>query len=224
MCSSDLFERVLGTFDPAARQRGFQVYQNVCSACHALGLLHYRDLAEIGYDAEQVKAFAAATEADDGPNDEGEMFKRPGRAADKLKKPFKNEQAARAANNGALPPDLSLLYKARANGANYIYGVLTGYADAPAGMSMMSGMNYNKFFPGNQIAMPQPLSDGSVNYADGTKATLDQQARDVVTFLAWAAEPNLEARKAMGVKVLLFLLALTALLYAVKRKVWAKLH
>jgi ubiquinol-cytochrome c reductase cytochrome c1 subunit len=218
------FAGVFGTFDPAARQRGFQVYQEVCAGCHGMKHLYYRDLAHLGYSEEQVKAFAAGVEVDDGPNDDGDMFKRPGRPTDKFKTPFANEPAARAANNGALPPDLSLIIKARADGANYVYGVMTGYADPPSDVTLMQGMHYNRYFPGNQIAMPQPLQAERVTYADGTRATLEQEAQDLVTFLAWAAEPELEARKAMGVKVLLFLLVFTGILYAVKRRVWAKLH
>ena len=218
------FSGLFGTFDPAARQRGFQVYREVCANCHAMKQLRYRDLAALGYDEEQVKVFAAEAEVVDGPNDDGDMYKRPGRPADKFKAPFANDQAARAVNNGALPPDLSLIVKARADGANYVYGILTGFGDAPAEVTVMPGLNYNKVFPGRQIAMPQPLQPDLVTYADGTQATLDQQARDIVTFLAWAAEPELEARKALGVKTILFLLVFTGLLYAVKRRVWARLH
>jgi ubiquinol-cytochrome c reductase cytochrome c1 subunit len=160
----------------------------------------------------------------DGPNDNGEMFERPGRPSDRFKPPFPNDNAARAANNGALPPDLSLIVKARQGGADYIYGVLTGYADPPPDVKLTEGMYYNKYFPGHQIAMPQPLTDDRVTYADGTKATLSQEAHDVVTFLAWAAEPELETRKQLGVKVLLFLIVLSGLLFAVKRKVWKDVH
>lgn len=218
------FEGPFGTFDPAARQRGFQIYREVCSNCHSMNLMHYRNLEDIGFSEDQVKAIAASVQVTDGPNDNGDMFQRPGKPYDTFKAPFANEQAARAANGGALPPDLSLIIKAREGGPDYVFSILTGFGNPPAGMKMMEGMYYNKYFPGHQIAMPPPLTEGSVTYADGTKATLDQEAHDVATFLTWAAEPNLEARKQLGVKVLLFLLILCGLLYAVKRKVWRDVH
>jgi ubiquinol-cytochrome c reductase cytochrome c1 subunit len=179
---------------------------------------------EIGFTEEQVKKIAAAKQVTDGPNDQGEMFQRPGQASDRFVSPFPNDNAARAANNGALPPDLSLIVKARKGGANYSHALLTGYKPPPPDVKLPDGMSYNLYFPGNQIAMPPPLSDGAVEYADKTKATVDQMARHVSTFLAWAAEPELEARKRIGVKTLLFLLVLTGMLYAVKRKVWADVH
>lgn len=218
------FEGAFGTFDPAARQRGFQVYREVCSACHSMSLLHYRNLEDIGFSEDQVKAIAASVQVTDGPNDNGDMFQRPGKPYDEFKSPFPNDQAARTANGGALPPDLSLIIEAREGGPDYVFSILTGFSDPPAGMKMMQGMYYNKYFAGHQIAMPPPLTPDRVTYADGTKATLDQEAHDVATFLAWAAEPNLEVRKQMGIKVLIFLLVLSALLYAVKRKVWRDLH
>ena len=218
------FEGPFGTFDPAARQRGFQVYKEVCSACHSMSLMHYRNLEEIGFSEAEVKAIAASVQVQDGPNDTGDMFERPGRPYDVFKAPFANDQAARASNNGALPPDLSLIIKAREGGPDYVYGILTGFADPPAGMKMMDGMNYNKIFPGHQIAMPPPLSPDRVTYADGTKATVDQEAHDVVTFLAWASEPSMEMRKRVGTKVIIFLLVLAGLLFAVKRKVWRDVH
>jgi ubiquinol-cytochrome c reductase cytochrome c1 subunit len=150
------------------------------------------------------------------------MFQRPAKAADRMPSPFANEQAARAANNGAYPPDLSLIIEAREGGADYMYALLTGYRDpAPEGVTMNPGMYYNEYFPGHQIAMPPPLMDDRVTYADGTQATLSQMSRDVATFLTWAAEPNLEQRKSLGIKVLLFLIVLTALLYALKRQIWS---
>ena len=224
------FNGPFGTFDRAAAQRGFQVYNEVCSRCHSMNLLHYGDLGPggpgggIGYTEDQVKAFAAQKQVTDGPNDQGEMFQRPGRASDKFVAPFANEQAARAALNGALPPDLSLISKAREDGADYLYGLLNGYKDPPATMKMADGMNYNEYFPGHQIAMPQPLFDDVVTYADGTKATVQQEARDVAVFLAWAAEPTMEERKRTGAKVLIFLLVMTLALYATKRRIWADLH
>jgi ubiquinol-cytochrome c reductase cytochrome c1 subunit len=226
------FDGVMGTYDRAALQRGFQVYKEVCSACHSMNLVHYRDLGPpgingtggIGFNADEVKALAAEVEVTDGPNDAGDMFQRPGKPADKFKAPFANANAARAANGGALPPDLSLLAKARKGGPDYIYAVLTGYTDPPAGVTVMEGMNYNAAFPGHQIAMPKPLNPDQVSYADGTKATVEQMAHDVSTFLNWTAEPELEARKRLGVKVILFLVLLSGLLYIAKRKIWAAVH
>jgi ubiquinol-cytochrome c reductase cytochrome c1 subunit len=219
------FEGVFGTYDQAALQRGFQVYKEVCSACHALKHLYYRDLTEIGYSEDQVKGFAAQAQVTDGPNDQGEMYQRPGKPSDPIVGPFPNDQAARAANNGALPPDQSLIVKQREGGPDYVYAIITGYKDAPAGFKMQTGMNYNEYFNGHQIAMPPPLTtDGQVTYADGTKATIPQMAHDVTTFLAWAAEPNLNERHRMGLKVILFLVFAAGVFYAAKRRIWASLH
>jgi ubiquinol-cytochrome c reductase cytochrome c1 subunit len=215
------FEGLFGTFDRASTQRGFQVYKEVCSACHSMRLLSYRNLLEIGLNEEQVRAIAAQFQVMDGPNDQGEMFERPARLSDRFRRPFANDNAARAANNGALPPDLSVIVKARENGADYLYALLTGYQDPPEGFQLMDGMNYNAYFPGHQIAMPNVLNPGQVEYADGTEATAEQMARDVTTFLAWAAEPELEQRRQMGVRIILFLIVLGGLTYAVKRKIWA---
>lgn len=215
------FNGLLGTFDRAAQQRGFQVYKEVCSACHSMRLMSYRNLLDIGLSESEVRAIAASFQVTDGPNDEGAMFERPGRLSDRFRRPFANDQAARAGNNGALPPDLSVIVKARHDGANYLRALLTGYKDPPAGVTVMEGMHYNEYFPGHQIAMPNVLSDGQVTFADGTRATVDQMARDVTTFLAWAAEPELERRHQMGVKILIFLAILGGLAYATKRKVWA---
>ena len=218
------FDGVFGAFDRGAAQRGFQVYKEVCSVCHSLNLLAYRNLEEIGFTPDEVKAIAAQVQVTDGPNDQGEMFQRPGKPADHFKPPFANDQAARVANNGALPPDLSLMVKARKGGPDYAYAILTGFVEPPAGYKVNEGMYYNAAFPGHQIAMPPPLSEGAVTYADGTNATALQMAHDVVTFLAWAADPNLETRHRVGVKVILYVLALTGLFFAVKRRVWASVH
>ena len=215
------FDGLFGTFDRGQLQRGFQVYKEVCSACHAMRQLSYRNLLEIGLTEAQVRNIAAQFQVVDGPNDNGEMFERPARLSDRFRRPFPNEQAARSANNGAYPPDLSVMVKARHNGADYLYALLTGYQDPPAGFQLMDGMNYNRYFPGYQIAMPNVLNPGQLEFADGTEASVSNMARDVTAFLAWAAEPELEQRKRMGVRIILFLIVLGGLTYAVKRKIWA---
>ena len=218
------FEGLFGTYDRASAQRGFQVYKEVCSACHGMKQLAYRNLRELGLSDAEVRAIAATVQVVDGPNDEGQMFERPARPSDRFRSPFPNEKAARAANNGAYPPDLSVITKARLGGADYIHALLTGYADPPAGVTLMDGMYSNRYFPGHQIAMAPPLNEGAVTFADGTEATVDQMAHDVATFLAWAAEPEMEERKRMGVRIIMFLTILGGLAYAVKRKVWADVH
>ncbi|NMJ43094.1 cytochrome c1 [Roseomonas sp. JC162] len=218
------FDGIFGTYDRASAQRGFQIYKEVCANCHAMHLLSYRNLRALGLTEAQVAAIAATVQIQDGPNDEGQMFERPGRPSDRFRSPFPNPQAARAANNGALPPDLSVIAKAREGGADYLYALLTGYGDPPAGVTVMEGMNYNRYFPGHQIAMAPPLSAGQVEFADGTQSTLENMSRDVATFLQWAAEPELEERRAMGIKIILFLTVLAGLAYAVKRKIWANAH
>lgn len=218
------FNGVFGTFDRASAQRGFQVYKEVCANCHSLRLLSYRNLRGLGYSEDEVKAIASQYQVTDGPNDQGEMYRRPALPSDRFVAPFANEQAARAANNGAYPPDLSVITKAREGGADYIYAFLTGFGEPPADITLMPGMNYNLYFPGHQVAMPNILTDNAVTYQDGTPATKQQEAWDVVNFLMWTAEPHMEARKEMGVKVVLFLLVFTGMMYAVKRKVWADVH
>jgi ubiquinol-cytochrome c reductase cytochrome c1 subunit len=218
------FEGVFGTYDLASAQRGFQVYKEVCSACHPVKHLYFRDLAAIGYNADEIKAIASSYQVTDGPNDQGQMYQRPGRPSDPIPGPFPNDQAARAANNGALPPDQSLIVKARHDGPDYVYGILTGYKEPPAGFKLLNGMNYNEYFPGHQIAMPPPLSDNAVTFADGTPATVPQMAHDVVTFLTWASEPNLDDRHRTGFKVIGFLVVAASVVYAAKRKIWAAVH
>ena len=219
------FDGIFGTYDWGALRRGVQIYNEVCASCHSLKLVAYRNLGDIGFGADEVKAIAADFEVTDGPNEDGDMFTRPARPADRFAAPFENVQAARAANNGALPPDLSVITKARKGGADYIYAILAGYLEEPpAGVELADGMSYNEYFPGQQIAMPSPLGEDAVAYADGTKATTAQMSKDVTTFLVWAAEPAMEERKRLGVKVMLFLIVLTALLYALKRKIWSDLH
>jgi ubiquinol-cytochrome c reductase cytochrome c1 subunit len=218
------FDGIFGTPDLAAAQRGFQVYSEVCSNCHAMHQLHYRDLTGIGLTDEQVKAVASTFTVPQGLDDQGQPKDGPATPASQFRSPFPNEKAARAAMNGAYPPDLSLIINAREGHANYVYGILTGYATAPAGFTMQDGMNYNQYFPGHQIAMPQPLQDGRVTYTDGTPNTVDQMARDVVTFLYWASNPETVERKQMGVRVILFLILLTGVTYAVKRMIWSDVH
>jgi len=219
------FEGVFGTYDRAASQRGYQIYKEVCSACHPVKHLYFRDLEELGYTEDQVKGIAAQVQVSDGPNDQGEMFQRPARPSDKIPGPFPNDQAARAANNGALPPDLSLITKAREGGSDYVYALLTGYKDAPAAFKMNPNMYFNEYFAGHQIAMPPPLTQpDQVKYADGTQSTLPQMAHDVVSFLSWSAEPNLDERHRIGFKVILFLLIASGVFYAAKRKIWSRVH
>lgn len=214
------FSPPTGTFDRGALQRGFQVYKEVCAACHSLKLVSYRNLVDLGFTEDEVKAIAAEYTVTDGPNDEGDMFERAAKPSDRFVSPFANDKAARASNNGALPPDLSLITKARVGGPNYLYHLLQGYGEAPHDMKMGAGMNYNKYFAGHQIAMAPPLSADMVSYADGTDATLEQMAYDVTSFLHWAAEPNLETRHQLGIRVLLFLGIMAVLLYFVNKRIW----
>ncbi len=240
-----------GHFDRAQLQRGFQVYKEVCANCHGVKRLNFRNLAQPGgpqFAEGGVKSLAATYKVDDGPNDDGKMFQRPGKPSDAIPGPFKNDQEARSAQNGALPPDLSLITKARGavneapfyltpfvwikdivsgyqeGGADYVFAILTGYEKAPANMQLADGMSYNKAFPGHQIAMAEPLSDGLIKYEDGTKGTIEQYARDVTAFLHWAGDPSLEDRKRMGRMVMLYLLVTSILLYLAKKRVWAKAH
>jgi ubiquinol-cytochrome c reductase cytochrome c1 subunit len=214
------FEGFTGTYDRGALQRGFQVYKEVCSACHGVKFIAFRNLLEIGFSEEEAKAIAAEYIVAGDLDQYGDETERPAKLFDYFPSPHANDLAARAANNGALPPDLSLMIKARANGADYLYSLLTGYED---GHEVASGMSYNPYFAGRQIAMGQPLFDDHVSYADGTEASLEQMSRDVVVFLAWTAEPTMEARKRAGFKVMSFLLVLTILLYFSNKKVWAGL-
>ncbi|MEL0245951.1 MAG: cytochrome c1 [Alphaproteobacteria bacterium] len=214
------FDGIFGRFDESSLQRGFQVYREVCAACHGIRHISYRDLKGIGYTNDEIKVIAADYEVMDGPNDDGEMFEREARPSDKFVGPYENDKIARLANNGAYPPDLSLIVKARADGANYLYSLLNGYKEFPDNFEASEGMYYNEFYPGNQIAMPSPLIDDIVEYSDGTEATQSQIAKDVTSFLAWTAEPELEERKSLGVKTLFFLILITIMLLGVKRKIW----
>ncbi|MEL6288821.1 MAG: cytochrome c1 [Pseudomonadota bacterium] len=244
------FNGITGRFDKAQLQRGFQVYKEVCSSCHGLKFVYWRNLAEDGgpgLTEREVKALAAETAVQDGPNDEGEMFERPGLASDTIRSPYANEQEARLANGGAYPPDLSLITKARSvarpslgfaplnwvrdifvgdesRGVDYTYKLLKGYPEEPPeGFKLGDGMYYNSVYPGNQIAMAAPLVDDIIEYAQSdVPTTVDQYAKDVSAFLAWTAEPKLEERKSLGLRVLLYLLVLSVLLYLAKRKLWSR--
>ncbi len=218
------FEGITGTFDRGALQRGYQVYSEVCSGCHSMKLLYYRDLIDIGFSEDQVKAIASEFTVIDGPNDEGEMFDRDARPADRFVSPYLNDNEARANNNGAYPPDLSVITKAKKDGANYIYNLLLGYKDPPADMEVGEGMYYNIYMEGNQIAMPQPIYDESVDYADGTNNSAEQIAEDLVVFLTWAAEPELEVRKNLGIKVILFFIVLGFIIFLAKNHLWREVH
>ncbi|KAJ4888263.1 Cytochrome c1 1 [Raphanus sativus] len=214
---------ILSSYDHASIRRGHQVYQQVCASCHSMSLISYRDLVGVAYTEEEAKAMAAEIEVVDGPNDEGEMFTRPGKLSDRLPQPYANESAARFANGGAYPPDLSLITKARHNGQNYVFALLTGYRDPPAGISIREGLHYNPYFPGGAIAMPKMLNDEAVEYEDGVPATEAQMGKDVVSFLSWAAEPEMEERKLMGFKWI-FLLSLALLQAAYYRRLkWSVL-
>lgn len=220
------FDGMTGKFDYESIQRGFKVYKEVCSACHAVKHLYFRNLEDIGFSEGQVKSLAAEYDIQDGPNDQGQMFKRPGRPSDPIPGPYSNEKEARASNNGALPPDLSLIIKARENGANYVYSLLTGFQEPPAGFKLGENMHYNPYFAGGgrQLAMTPPLvAEGQVQFDDGTKATIHQMAHDVVNFLQWAAEPEMQDRKSIGLRVLVFVGILGIMMYFANQAVWSHL-
>ena len=221
------FKGLFGKFDRAALQRGYQVYTEVCSSCHSMKYLSYRNLAEKGgpeFSIAEAKAIAASFEVTDGPNDDGEMFTRPGKLSDKFVMPYDNVKAAQAANGGAYPPDMSVLVKARGGGVDYIYSLLQGYEDPPVGMSLDDGVYYNKYMYGNKIKMANQLSDGLVEYGDGTTASVEQMSKDVTTFLMWAAEPHLESRHQMGFKAIVYLIILTILVYFSMKKIWSRIE
>ncbi|TCK28937.1 cytochrome c1 [Ancylobacter aquaticus] len=235
------FAGPFGTFDQGQLQRGFQVFKEVCASCHSAHLFSFRNLAQPGgpsFSEAQAKTVAEEYQVQDGPNDAGDMFDRPGRLSDRWPSPFPNEQAARASNGGAYPPDFSTLAKARTyevgfpgflidiltqyqeNGVDYIHALLVGYEEPPEGFALPEGAHYNKYFPGHAIKMPQPISDGQVTYSDGSPETTDQYSRDVTAFMMWMAEPHLEARKRIGFQVMIFLIIFAGLLYFTKKKVW----
>lgn len=234
------FAGPFGTYDKGQLQRGLKIYKEVCSACHSMNLVAFRSLADLGYTEEQIKAFAAEYEVQDGPNAEGEMFTRKALPSDHFPSPFANEAAAAAANGGAAPPDFSLIAKARGvergfpnfifdvftmyaeNGPDYIHALLTGYQEPPEGMEIAEGTHYNPYFiSAKALAMAQPITADQVTYDDGTPQTLDQYSKDVSAFLMWAAEPHLEQRKKTGFRVMIFLVLFAGLVYVVKRKIWS---
>jgi len=218
------FEGIFGTFDRPSAQRGLKVYNNVCANCHGMKFVAFRTLTDLGFSEAEVDAIAAQYRVEDGPDDQGEMYMRPAKASDTFPSPFANDAAAKAANGGAMPVDLSVITQARPQGPEYLYALLTGYTEPPADADVPPGTYWNEAFPGHQIKMPPPLMDGVVSYDDGTEATVAQMAHDVTTFLHWAAEPHMEERKRTGIGVVLFLLVFTGLLYATKRKIWKDLH
>ncbi len=241
------FAGAFGRYDQAQLRRGFKVYKEVCASCHSMKMLAFRNLGESGgpeFSEQEVASLAASYKVKDGPNDAGDMFERPGRPSDRFPPPFPSEQAARAALSGAYPPDMSVLAKARGysrgfpnflldalpgfayqeQGVDYITSLLTGYADAPAGVNLPAGQYYNVYMPGRRIGMPPPLSDGAVAYDDKTPQTVEQYAKDVSAFLMWAAEPHLDQRKSVGMGVLAFMAVFCGLLLFTKRRVWRDIH
>jgi ubiquinol-cytochrome c reductase cytochrome c1 subunit len=219
------FKGIFGTFDRASLQRGYQVYQEVCAGCHSVQHLSYRNLSEEGgpeFLIEEAKAIASQFELEDGPNSDGEMFMRPARLSDNFVKPYPNVEASTAANGGAYPPDMSVLAKARTGGADYIYSLLMGYEEAPLGYELDDGVYYNKYMPGNKIMMSEPISEGIVEYLDGTKSTKEQIAKDITAFLVWSSEPHLESQHRMGFKSIIYLIILITLVYLSKQKVWSR--
>lgn len=234
------FSGPFGTYDKAQLQRGLKVYKEVCAACHSLDLVAFRTLQDLGYSDDQVKAFAAEYEVEDGPNADGDMFTRAGIPTDHFPSPYPNASAAAASNNGAAPPDLSLIAKARAvergfptfvfdiftqyneGGPDYVYSLLTGYEEPPAGVEVAEGTHYNPYFiAGKSLAMAKPLSDDQVTYDDGAPQTVDQYSHDISAFLMWAAEPHLEQRKKTGFRVMVFLILFSGLVYIAKRMIWS---
>ncbi|XP_024118639.1 cytochrome c1, heme protein, mitochondrial [Oryzias melastigma] len=213
----------LSALDHASIRRGYQVYKQVCSACHSMEYLAFRNLVGVSHTEDEMKAIAEEVEVVDGPDENGEMFTRPGKLSDYFPKPYANPEAARAANNGALPPDLSYIVNARHGGEDYVFSLLTGYCDPPAGVTVREGLYYNPYFPGQAIGMAPPIYNEILEYDDGTPATMSQVAKDVCTFLRWAAEPEHDQRKRMGLKLLMGSAILVPLLYYMKRHRWSVL-
>jgi len=221
------FKSFFGTFDRSSLQRGYQVYNEVCASCHSVKYLSYRNLAEKGgpeFTEDEAKAIASNFEVIDGPDSTGEMFTRPARLSDKFVLPYANEEEAKSVNGGAYPPDMSVLVKARKGGANYIYSILLGYDQPPADIKLEDGVYYNKYMYGNKIKMASPLSDGLVEYSDGTEATTEQMSKDVVSFLMWAAEPHLEQRHKTGFRVIIYLVIISILVYFSMKRIWSRIE
>ena len=218
------FNGPFGYYDKAAMQRGYKIYREVCASCHSMKRMYFRNLDALGYNEAQIKNIAFEYTVRDGPDDEGEMFDRPALPSDHFTSPFPNSKAAAFANGGAVPPDLSLITKARANGPNYVFGLLTGYQEPPHGAEVVEGKSWNKYFPGHNISMAAPLSDGQISYEDGSAETLEQYSHDLVQFLMYAADPHMESRKKAGFRVILFLLIFAGIMYAVKKKIWKDVH
>ena len=221
------FKGYFGKFDRGSLQRGYQVYTEVCASCHSMKYLSYRNLAEKGgpeFSEEQAKAIAANFEVTDGPNDDGDMFTRPAKLSDKFAQPYRNVKEAMASNGGAYPPDMSVLVKARSGGADYIYSLLLGYEDSSSDVILDDGVYYNVYMYGNNIKMPKPFMDGQVEYNDGTEATEQQMAKDVTTFLAWSAEPHLEARHKIGFRAIIYLIVITIFVYFSMKKIWSRVE
>lgn len=214
------FEGKFGSFDRPSIQRGFQVYKEVCAACHSMKRVYFRNLEDIGFSPAEIKTLAAEYTVIDGPDDAGDMFERNAIASDKIPSPYPNENAARASNGGAYPPDLSLMVKSRPDGGNYLYSLLNGYVKPEEGFKVPSGMYYNKYYPGKLIAMPMPLMNGQVDYMDSTNNSVEQMSVDLVNFLQWTAEPEMEKRNKMGIRSLLFLIVFTLLFFVAKKRVW----
>ena len=219
------FEGIFGRYDNSTLQRGLQIYQEVCSACHGMKRLRFRELKDLGFTNDQIKQYAKTFEILDGPNDLGEKFTRPGEPSDTFVSPYKNKEEAKATFGGSYPPDLSLLTKTMKNGPDYIYSLLTGYEEnSPQDFELTDGLYYNPYHDGKVIAMPPPLYDNVIEYIDGTGASLHQLSYDIVIFLNWAAEPELQKRKSLGLKFLLFLIVLTLLLYVTMKEIWSKIE
>ncbi|CAK9832468.1 Cytochrome c1, heme protein, mitochondrial [Anthophora retusa] len=217
------FSGVLSSFDHKSLRRGWEVYKNVCSACHSLQYVAYRELVGVTHTEDEAKAIAAEIQVQDGPDDTGNYFMRPGKLSDKIPPPYPNEEAARAANNGAYPPDLSYIINANHNGENYIFSLLTGYCDPPAGIRTQEGQYFNPYFPGGALGMPQIVYDEVLEFEDGTPATASQIAKDVCEFLMWTSNPEFDERKKLTIKVVVIGTMLSALFYYWKRQKWSAL-
>uniref|UniRef100_A0A674MIJ4 Cytochrome c1, heme protein, mitochondrial n=2 Tax=Takifugu rubripes TaxID=31033 RepID=A0A674MIJ4_TAKRU len=213
----------LSSLDHASVRRGYQVYKQVCASCHSMDYLAFRNLVGVSHTEAEAKTLAEEIEVVDGPDEKGEMFTRPGKLSDYFPKPYPNPEAARDANNGALPPDLSYIVNARHGGEDYVFSLLTGYCDPPAGVTVREGLYYNPYFPGQSVAMAPPIYNEVLEFDDGTPATMSQVAKDVCTFLRWAAEPEHDQRKRMGLKLLIGTAVLTPLIYYMKRHRWSVL-